>query len=77
MKYLLMLYADEKAGAALPAAEMARAMDTMYAYQAALTKAGAFVATAALARTSDARTVRMEGGVVTQADGRFIHEVAN
>ena len=70
MKYMLMLYADEKAGAAIPPEEMAKAMDILGAYQAALTKAGAFVATNALAPTWDAKTIRMEGGKVTE-DGTF------
>ena len=62
MRYMLMLYADEKAGAAIPPDRMEKAMETMFAYQAALEKAGAFVMTAPLARTPDARTLRMEGG---------------
>ena len=70
MKYMLMLYADEKAGAAFPPEEMAKAMQILGAYQAALTKAGAFVATNALAPTWDAKTVRMEGGEISQ-DGTF------
>jgi hypothetical protein len=73
MKYLLMLYADEKAGAAFPPEEMAKAMDILGAYQAALEKAGAFVATSALAPTWDAKTVRMEGGEVIE-DGTFTME---
>ena len=36
MKYMLMLYADEKAGSAIPPEEMAKAMDILGAYQAAL-----------------------------------------
>ena len=75
MKFMLMLYADEKAGAKIPAEDMAKAMETLYAYQAALTKAGAFVATAALARTWDARTLRIEGGEVkVRAGGNFVNE---
>lgn len=70
MKYMLMLYADEKAGAAMPPEMMAKAMTILGAYQAALTKAGAFVTTNALAPTSDAKTVRVEGGTVSQ-DGTF------
>lgn len=62
MRYMLMLYADEKAGAAIPPEQMARAMDSLFAYQAALEKAGAFVMTAPLARTHDARTLKMDGG---------------
>lgn len=68
MKYLLMLYADEKAGAALPPERMEKAMQNMYAYQDALKKAGAFVMTSPLARTTDARTVRMEGGEIRYSD---------
>ena len=62
MRFMLMLYADEKAGAALPPEQMAKAMDTLFAYQAALEKARAFVMTAPLARTHEARTLRMAGG---------------
>jgi hypothetical protein len=74
MKYMLMLYADEKGGAAIPADEMEKAMQTLYAYQAALEKAGAFVATAPLARTPDAKTIRMEGGEVVQTEYGFVNE---
>ncbi len=62
MRYMLMLYADEKAGAAIPPEQMAKAMDSLFAYQAALEKAGAFVMTSPLARTHDAKTLRMSGG---------------
>ena len=65
MRYMLMLYADEKAGAQIPPDQMQKAMETLYAYQEALTKAGAFVMTAPLARTHDAKTLRMEGGDAT------------
>ncbi|MDP1730065.1 MAG: YciI family protein [Devosia sp.] len=71
MKYLLMLYADEKVGAQIPPEQMVKAMETMYAYRDALTKAGAFVATAALARTWDAKTLRMEGGEIKVHDGPY------
>jgi hypothetical protein len=70
MKYMLMLYADEKAGSEFPPEEMAKAMQILGAYQAALTKAGAFVATSALAPTWDAKTVRVEGGEMRE-DGTF------
>ena len=73
MKYMLMLYADEKAGASFPPEEMAKAMQILGAYQAALTKAGAFVATSALAPTWDAKTIRMDGGEVAQ-DGTFTNQ---
>jgi len=62
MRFMLMLYADEKAGAAIPPDQMRKAMDSLFAYQAVLEKAGAFVMTAPLARTHDARTLKMDGG---------------
>lgn len=75
MNYLLMLFADEKAGAQIPAEDMAKVMETMGAYGKALEKAGAFVMTSPLARTHDARTVRMEGGeIVQKAPGIFVNE---
>jgi len=74
MKFMLMLYADDKAGAQIPQAEMAKVMETMSAYQAALEKAGAFVATSALAPSWEARTLRMEGGEIAGRDGTFVNQ---
>lgn len=72
MQYMLMLYADEKVGAEIPADDMKDAMQEMAAYQAALEKAGAFVSTSALQPTWESKTVRIEGGEVkrqTSASG--------
>lgn len=75
MQYLLMLFADENAGAAIPPDQMAAVMETMGAYQSALQKAGAFVMTSPLARTRDAKTLRMEGGIITQpSPGLFVNQ---
>lgn len=75
MRYMLMLYADEKVGTAIPADQMAKAMETMFAYHEALSKAGAFVATSALAPTWNSKTLHMEGGEVRQRDdGAFVNE---
>jgi hypothetical protein len=74
MRYMLMLYADEKAGARIPPDQMQKAMQTLFAYQAALEKAGAFVMTAPLARTHEAKTLAMQGGEVTRRDGAFVNE---
>ncbi|SEQ05561.1 Uncharacterized conserved protein [Devosia sp. YR412] len=61
MKYLLMLYAEEKAGLAIPPEQMAGFMAKMAAYQETLEKAGAFVATAALQPTFEAKTISNAG----------------
>jgi hypothetical protein len=74
MKFMLMLYADETAGMQIPEDQMKAALDTLGAYQKALEKAGAFVATSALAPTSEAKTVRMEGGEVVEQHGTFLNE---
>ena len=68
MQFLLMLYADENAGAQIAPDDMAAVMQTMSAYSDALKKAGAFVMTSPLARTHDARTIRMEGGQIVQKE---------
>ena len=72
MKYMLMLYADEKVGTQIPAEQMAGFMDRMYAYRDALAKAGAFIATAPLAPTWDARTIRIENGELKVHDGPYV-----
>jgi len=71
MKYILMLYADEKVGAQIPPEDMAAAMQQLGAYQAALEKAGAFVSTAALQPTWEARTLRLEAGELKAHDGPY------
>lgn len=68
MRYMLMLFADEKAGSEIPPEDMASAMQDLAAYQAALEKAGAFVATSALQPTWQARTIRMQGGATTRQE---------
>jgi len=71
MRYLLMLFADEKIGASFPPEEMAKAMELMHAYSDTLRKAGAFVDTAGLAPTWDAKTVGLEEGDMKVHDGPY------
>jgi len=71
MKYLLMLYADEIAGDAVPPAEMAKWIDKMHAYQEALSEAGAFVSTAGLARSHEATTVHLDHGEMKVRNGPY------
>jgi len=71
MKFLLMLYAEEKVGLAIPPEQMAGFMDQMYAYQQTLEKAGGFVATSALQPTTAARTVSTAGGELKVHDGPY------
>ena len=74
MKYLLLLHADEKAGAQIPPEDMAKAMKGMYAYQETLTKAGAFIETGALAPTGKAKVVQIVGATTRLTDEGFVSE---
>lgn len=71
MKHILMIYADEKAGDAIPRPEMEKWMEQMYAYQAALEKAGVFVEATGLARSYEATTVHLENGELKVHDGPY------
>lgn len=71
MKFLLMLYADEKAGAAISPEDMAGFMGQLMAYQETLQKAGAFVSTAGLLPTSTAKTISTAGGELKVHDGPY------
>jgi hypothetical protein len=77
MQYLLLLYADEKAGQSIPPERMQKAMEDMYAYRDALEKAGAFVMTSPLGRTGNARTIRMEGGEIAYSSGGKVAAYVN
>ena len=57
--YMLLLHADEKAGAALPPDVMAQWMEKMGAYKAALDKAGAHIAHGALGPSTSASIVNL------------------
>jgi hypothetical protein len=56
-QYMLLLYANETAGQSISAEDMAHWMKKMGEYSDALKKADAFVSTAGLGRTKDARTI--------------------
>jgi hypothetical protein len=71
MKFMLMLYADETAGMAIPPEQMAGFMGQLAAYQETLSKAGAFVATAALQPTHTARTISSANGELQVHDGPY------
>lgn len=75
MQYMLLLFADEKEGARIAPADMAKVMEQMGSYGDALKKAGAFVMTGPLGRTHEAKTIRMHGGETVQAEpGKFVNE---
>lgn len=70
-RYMLLLYADEKAGLALPKEAMAAWMAKMGAYGDALKKAGALISNGALGVTSAATTVHVENGEMQVHNGPY------
>src|SRR5215207_983856 len=66
-KYMLLLYANEAAGEAISAKDMAMWMEKMGEYADALAKADALVSTGGLGRTKTARTVH------ASKDGLQVH----
>ena len=58
--YMLLLHADEQAGQVIPPADMAKWMDKMHAYKAALDKAGAHIAHGALGLSTSATVVNLD-----------------
>jgi hypothetical protein len=71
MKYLLMIFADEKGYAALPPDDAKRGYEAYMAYTEALKKAGVHVAGDRLQPTSTATTVRMTHGKTQVLNGPY------
>jgi hypothetical protein len=71
MKYLLLIYGDEKAHAQLSEAELQQEMAEYFAYTEELMKAGARNSGEALYETDKATTVRVRDGKMLTTDGPF------
>ena len=72
MKYALLIYGDEAAGASASPEEMQQVMDAWWAYEAELQKQqGLRLAGEALQPTRTATCVRVEGGEPVTVDGPF------
>lgn len=71
MKYLLAIYADQKAFMSLPPAEAQRGMEAYMAYMEALKKANVYVASERLQPTSTATTVRTTNGKTQVLNGPY------
>jgi hypothetical protein len=71
MKYLLMIYAQEKAFLSFSPEDQARGMEAYMAYTEALRKAGAFVSSDRLQPTSSATTVRVADGKTQVLNGPY------
>jgi hypothetical protein len=71
MKYVCLIYIDEKKLDAMPKSEMDALMEETSAYNEALQKSGHFVSAAGLQPIQTATTVRMRNGRASLTDGPF------
>jgi hypothetical protein len=71
MKYLLLIYGDEKAGTNMSKEEMDAMMGDYYSYTEAMQKAGVSLAGDALQPTATATTVRVKDGKKVTTHGPF------
>ncbi len=71
MKYLCLVYVDEKTLDAMPESELQALIDESLDYDDVLRKGGHYIASDALQPVETARTVRIDKGKVTTTDGPF------
>lgn len=71
MKYLCLIYNDEKKTNAIPAREMQAVVDDCEPYTAALKDKGQLIAGERLRPTSTATTLKVDGGKLSITDGPF------
>lgn len=71
MKYLLMIYTEEKVWDALPPAEQERVVGKHLAFAADLRRSGRYLAGEALQPVATATTVRVQRGKLVTTDGPF------
>ena len=71
MKFLFLIYHDEKTLDALPEGEMQALVDGALDYDEEIRRSGHYIVSNALQRTRTARTIRVRGGKATVTDGPF------
>ena len=71
MKFMFLIYHDEKTLDTLPDGEMQSLVDAALGYTDELRQSGHFIVSNALQRGRTARTIRVRGGKVTTTDGPF------
>ena len=71
MQYLILIYEDEKAWAAMPEAEMNAAFGEYMTYSKEMALAGVMKGGASLQPTMTATTVRIRNGKTAKTDGPF------
>jgi hypothetical protein len=71
MKYLCLVYVDERKLDALPKKEMEALVAEALEYDEVLRRSGHYIASAALQRVRNATTLRVQAGKVLTTDGPF------
>ena len=71
MKFMFLIYHEEKTLDTLPDGEMQGLVDAALGYMEELRQSGHFIVSNALQRGRTARTIRVRGGKVTTTDGPF------
>ena len=71
MKFLFMIYHDEKTLDDMPEEEMQTLVDSALDYMEEIRRSGHFIVSNALQRARTARTLRVRGGKVSTTDGPF------
>ena len=71
MKFVFLIYHEEKTLDALPPKEMQTIVDGALDYDEEIRRSGHYVVSNALQRARTARTVRVRGGKVSTTDGPF------
>ena len=71
MKFMFMIYHDEKELDALPEGEMQVLIDSALDYDDEIRRSGHYIVSDALQPAGTARTIRVRGGKVSTTDGPF------
>jgi hypothetical protein len=71
MRFMFMIYHDEKELEALPEAELQGLIDASLEYDEELRQSGHYIVSDALQRSRTARTIRVRRGKVSTTDGPF------
>jgi hypothetical protein len=72
MKFLFMIYHDEKVLDALPEGDMQALVDAALDYDEEIRRSGHYIVSNALERARTARVLRVRGGKVSTTDGPFV-----
>jgi len=72
MRYLCLIYENEKSWEALPQGELEGVMNEYFAFTGDIQKSGKYVAGEALQPTPTATTVRVRNGKISTTDGPFV-----